>query len=226
MNSVDLFLYINKMKSDEILQLLENAYFNMNSDQRQRVFGDVISKKIASTKLNIQDAKEVLDDISDFFKESKRGDYYNDTLRNPMDTPEETSEWCNKCGIYLDQTSQISLQGFHEIAIKCFKLLFDLIDNIGNEEIFYADEAGSWMVGGDHEQAYKNYITSLANYCSPKDFVEHIVPLLKSYESSRNKIFEKSMYLGNKDQVSLLKDEVKRLKIRVEKSFNLPGLFK
>lgn len=216
MNAVDLFLDLEKKDKAEMLKLLENAYFNMNSDQRQCVFGEALSKKIATTKLSIQDVNEILDDISDFHKESKHGDYYNADLKNPMDIPEETSEWCNKYGMYLDQTSQISIQGFHEIAIKCFRLLFDLIDNIGNEEIFYADEAGSWMVGGDHEQAYKYYITSLANYCSPEDFVEHIIPLLESYESSTNKVFEKASSLGNKDQVSLLKDEIKRLKIRVK----------
>ena len=78
MNAVDLFLYIEKKEKDEILKLLENAYFEMNSDQRQNVFGNVISKKIASTKLCIQDAQEILDDILDFYKESKRGYYYND----------------------------------------------------------------------------------------------------------------------------------------------------
>ena len=196
MNAVDLFLYIEKKEKDEILKLLENAYFEMNSDQRQNVFGNVISKKIASTKLCIQDAQEILDDI--------------------MDIPEDTSKWCYKYGIYLDQTSQISIQGFHEIAIKCFKLLFDLMNNIGNEEIFYADEAGQWMVNGDHEQGYKYYITSLATYCSPKDFVEHIIPLLESHESSINKVFEKAISLGSKEQLALLNEEITRLKIRVK----------
>ena len=82
-------------------------------------------------------------------------------------------------------------------------------------EIFYADEAGSWMVNGDHEQGYKCYITSLATYCSPKDFVNHIIPLLESHESSINKVFEKAVSLGSKEQLALLNDEITRLKIRV-----------
>lgn len=221
MNEVDLFIDLGKKKKSFILELLENAYFEMNSEQRQCVFGQYVNNKINKTKLNDVNADEILDDILAFHKESKSGYYYEPfdiNSKNYMDIPEETTEWCNKIGMYLDQTSQVSIQGFHETAVKCFKILFDLVDALGDDNIIFADEIGTWMVGGNEEQAFKCYITSLSDYCTPKDFVEHIIPLLKrdGYESFSNKVYAKALSIANKDQITLLKAEIKLLKIRIK----------
>jgi hypothetical protein len=221
MNEVDFFLYLGKKKKAEILELLENAYFEMNSDQRQSVFGSLVSRKIKETNLKKIDVDEIYEDIVNFQKESMSGYYYapfNINSKNYMDIPEETSEWCNEISTYLDQTSQLSIQRFHEVSIKCFQILFGLIDDLGEKEIIFADEIGSWMVGADEEQAFKCYITSLAEYCSPADFVKNLIPLLKRdyYESFSNKIFQKALSGGNGDQAALLKSEIKRLNIKVD----------
>ena len=221
MNEAELFTYIGKKKKAEILDIVKNAYFEMNSEQKDAVFGCIISDKTNTKKLSQHNAQEILDDVISFYKDSMRGYYYAPfaiNSKNYMDIPEETSEWCNKAGIYLDQTSQISIQGLHEIAVKSFSILFGLIDELGDRDIVFSDEIGSWMVGGDEEQAVKCYITSLAQCCSPEDFVKHLIPLLKrdSYESLSNKVFTRASSIGNKNQVSHLKEEVERLKIRVK----------
>ena len=48
-----------------------------------------------------------------------------------MDLPEETEAWCSEISILLEETCQLTRQGFYEDAIICFQILFDLIDRIG-----------------------------------------------------------------------------------------------
>ena len=40
----------------------------MNSDQRQGVFGRIIQDKISTTKLGIADIKDILKEITEFYK--------------------------------------------------------------------------------------------------------------------------------------------------------------
>jgi len=219
MNEVDLFSMLKKKKKSELIELLKNAYFEMKSEQRQIVFDKVIQEKITSTPLTDSDVSDIFDEVSGFYTDSINGHYYapfDINSKNYMDVPEETSEWCGKYGVYLAQTSELSMQGFHEKAIECFQILFNLINQLGEIEIIFADEVGSWMVGVDEELSLTCYMTSLAKYCDEKDFVDHVVPLLQrdSYESLSNKVFEKAVSLGNKAQISLLKNEVKKLKIK------------
>jgi len=195
----------------------------MHSDQRQMVFGKIMQQLINTTKLKETDGDRLVQEVSDFYKSSLKGDYYEPFdigSKNYMDIPEGTSRWCNEYGIHLDQTSQLSLQGLHHQAIKCFQLLFDLIDKLGQDKIIFADEVGSWMVGGNDEQAVECYIVSLAKVCSPSDFTKHMVVLLKkdSYESFKNKVFEKATAMGTKAQIACLNKEAHHLKIKTDRN--------
>lgn len=147
MNEIDLFIALEKNGKAELLKLLQDAYFEMNAEQRQSVFGSYVSNKIANTRLEQADANDILNAIKDFYKEYIAGAYYspfNINSKNYRKLPEETKKWYNQIDIFLEESSQLTKQGFHNEAIQCFQILFDLIDKLdkGDDEIIFGDEIG------------------------------------------------------------------------------------
>ena len=124
--------------SSVLLELLKSAYTEMKNDQRATVFDNIIYEMIAS-KTTVDESK-LLGEIKKFHQQSIDGHYYAPFMinsKNFMDVPEETAEWCNKTSWFLAEASQLTNLKKHKTAIKCFKLLFDLIDQVDSgEEIF------------------------------------------------------------------------------------------
>ena len=221
MNEVTLFVSLEKCDKSELINLLENSYFEMNADQRQAVFGSHIIDEINNRVIDQSGADDIVSDVNNFYKDSTAGVYYapfNINSKNYMDIPEETSEWCNQVGIYLDEASQLTKQNFHTESVHCFKLLFDLFDKLADDDIVFADELGSWMIGGDKEQAITCYITSASTILPENKFAEHIAALLKidSYESYSNQVYKKSLSICTKEQMIALQLEASIQKIKIK----------
>lgn len=214
MNEAELFAIISKKKKDVLLDLLKSAYAEMKSKQRANVFDDIIYETIA-TKKTI-DEQKLLNEIKKFYKLSIDGHYYapfDINSKNFMDIPEETDEWCNKTTLFFEETSRLTTLKKHKTAIKCFNMLFDLMDRVDSgDEIFFADEAGTWMVGADEKKALKSYIISLSKVATVAEFVEHTVPLLirDSHNSFSNKVYIKIKNVAKKEQKNALDKAIKK----------------
>ena len=220
MNEEELFNILSKKKKETLLQLLKSAYSEMKSNQRALLFDHIMYEAVRTKKT--MNEKEILDEVNEFYKQSLAGHYYAPFMinsQNFMDTPEETDEWCTKIRLLLEETSQLTALSKHKTAIECFEKLFELLDRIGDDEIIFGDEVGTWIIGADEEKAIKSYVISLAKTTAAKKFVDKIIPLLKcdSYYSFINKVYDKIEASANKEQKAVLDSIIKEQGIKINR---------
>lgn len=162
MNEKQLVNSLKKQTKSVLIELLQHAYNEMNTNQRRTVFGGII-KQIPKSNI---DSKQLLKQIKNFQKDSLAGDYYAPfeiNSKNYTHIPEETEEWFEKLNDFLVASTQLSERNSHSLAAECFFLLYNLIEKMEDgEEIIFADEYGSWMIPGDEKIYLKAFLTSLA----------------------------------------------------------------
>ncbi|MBI9088303.1 MAG: hypothetical protein JEZ12_03745 [Desulfobacterium sp.] len=216
MNKDRLFDHLKTQEHSKLLELLSSAFEAMDTCQRHDVFGKLI-KEIPPSPV---DGEELLGDIEAFHSSSMAGYYYepfNINSKNFSDIPEETEKWFDEIGDHLEDSSRLTDQGDHDIAVQCFKLLHELIDKMEDgEEIVFAEEYGTWMITGDEKRFVNSYLTSLSAISTPEEYAAGSIPLIKrdSYESFHNKVYSTALKLAAKEQKALLKKEVKIQMIR------------
>lgn len=219
MNKKQLFEYLREQEPEKLVELLDRAFDTMNTNQRHDVFGR-ITIEIPPAHV---DGEKLLSDIEQFKKHSLAGYYYapfDINSKNFSHVPEETDEWFDKIGDYLEDSSRLTDQGDHELAVQCFKILHGLIDKMEDgDEIVFADEYGTWMITGDEKRFVKSFLTSLSTVSNTDDYVAGAIPLIKrdSYESFHNKVYSTALAMATGDQKKLLKREVKKQGIRTSR---------
>jgi hypothetical protein len=213
-----LFVYLKKQGSAKLLSLLESAYHTMNTNQRRKVFG---SLPLESGGSKIDELK-LLKKIRTFYDESLNGLYYapfDINSKNFMHIPEETEEWFEKLGEFLESATKVSKKGNHKIAVECFKILYELIDEmVEGDEIIFADEYGTWMIPGDEKTFIQAYLHSLSIMATPDEFTEVAIPLLDrdSHESLTKKVYKSVIKVASKEQKKTIDAEIKKKGIRVK----------
>ena len=216
MNQERLFKYLEKQDSSTLLSLLNLAFNTMDTNQRHDVFGKII-EEVPSSPV---EGEELLATIEQFHENSLSGYYYEPfdiNSKNFSDIPEETDAWFDELSDYLEDSSRLTDQGDHEMAVQCFKLLHELIDKMEDgEEIVFADEYGTWMITGDEKRFVRSYLTSLSATSTPEEYAIGAIPLIKrdSYESFHNKVYSTALKIAGEEQKAQLKMEVKKQKIR------------
>lgn len=216
MNKKRLFMHLETQSRANLLEMLQLAFDTMNINQRHDVFGETISELPTFSV----DGEDVLTTIEAFYEKSVGGYYYapfDINSKNFSDIPEETDAWFDELSDYLEDSSKLTDQGDHGIAVQCFKLLYKLIDKMEDgEEIVFADEYGTWMLTGDEKRFIKSYLTSLSAISTDEEYANGAIPLIKrdSYESFHNKVYANATKIANEDQRLLLKKEVKKQGIK------------
>lgn len=216
MNKKRLFTHLKTQSQSKLLEILQSAFDTMNTNQRHDVFGKIIS---SAPTLSV-DGEEVLATIEAFYEKSVDGYYYapfDINSKNFSDIPEETDAWFDEISDYLEDSSKLTDQEDHGIAVRCFKLLHKLIDKMEDgEEIVFADEYGTWMITGDEKRFIKSYLKSLSAISTPEEYASGAIPLIKrdSYESFHNKVYAIATRIANEEQKMLLKKEVKKQRIK------------
>lgn len=218
MNKERLFKYLKTQNQLKLLEMLQLAFDTMNTSQRH----DVFWKTITEAPPFSVDGEEVLSTIVEFYKKSVGGYYYapfDINSKNFSDIPEETDAWFDEISDYLEDSSKLTDQGDHGMAVRGFKLLHELIAKMEDgEEIVFADEYGTWMITGDEKRFIKSYLTSLSSISTPEEYANGAIPLIKrdSYESFHNKVYGIATKIANEDQRIFLKKEVKKQAIRTK----------
>jgi len=216
MNKERLFEYVKTQNQSKLLELLSLAFDTMDTNQRHDVFGKT-AKEVPPYSV---DGEEILSTIEQFYEKSMAGYYYapfDINSKNFSDIPEETDAWFDEISDCLEDSSRLTDQGDHEIAVQCFKRLHKLIDKMEDgDEIVFADEYGTWMITGDEKRFIKSYLSSLSAISTPEEYANDAIPLLKrdSYESFHNKVHATAIKIANQDQRAYLKTEVKKQKIQ------------
>ena len=92
MNETNLFDFLETQAASVLLGLLRTAYDQMDRDQRQEVFGRLITTLPPAPV----DGEALLDEVEDFRRESMAGVYYAPfkiNSKNWSHIPDETREW-------------------------------------------------------------------------------------------------------------------------------------
>jgi hypothetical protein len=100
MDKSALFEYLSTQERAVLLDLLGQAYDQMEHGQRRWVFG----KLADSLPVEPIDGESLLDEIKQFHKDSLAGAYYapfNINSKNYMHVPEETEDWFEKLSDFL-----------------------------------------------------------------------------------------------------------------------------
>ena len=207
---------LGRRKKAELIEFLSAAFNEMEEKQRRAVFADLV-RESRPAKV---DGGALLKDVQTFHRESLAGNYYAPFMmnsKNYCDIPEETDEWCDRIADLLQQATQLTGQGDHALAEKCFSLLFELIEKMeSGEEIVFAHEMGSWMIPVNDNEWIRAYLTSLAATCDPERFAARATPLIRrdSYQSFSASAYKSALKAANKDQKTWLNAEIKRLNVR------------
>jgi len=215
---IKLFGAINKLKKTELVELLEKAFDNMEGKTKRYVFGDLYK---LSTKKE-RTPEKLLDSIRKFHDKSMSGHYYapfNVNSKNFSDVPEETDEWFDKISDYLDFTSIMVKEGKYEMGLKCFTILFELIDRMeSGEEIVFADELGDWMISAKEDYIEKYIIALSKEVKLVEEYVSQLIPRIKSdsYFSFSNGVYKKVKRHSSSIQLKAINKEIKLQSIRVK----------
>ncbi|MGB3671822.1 MAG: hypothetical protein WA984_17050 [Phormidesmis sp.] len=216
MNEDALFKVLKRQTKATLLELLDSAYYEMNTQQRRHIFGALMEESKPAKAI----AREIKKESEEFYQESIAGIYYAPFAMNSKNfshIPEETEEWFEKLGDLLQASTQVAKQKEHKSAVESFEILYQLIEKMEcGEEIIFADEYGSWMIPGNEQDFLDAYISSLADVKTPEEYTKVVIPLLKrdSYTSFCNKVYSLAVKHSSKAQESTLKAAVKEQKIK------------
>jgi hypothetical protein len=211
-----LFAILKRRKKSELLAMLDRAFDEMPPKTQRAVILDLIQKS-RPAKLG---GRSLLDDVEEFHRESLEGRYYEPfdiNSKNFSNIPEGTDEWCDRVADSLKQAMQLTSQGDHDWAVKCFVLLFDLIEKMeSGEEIVFADEMGSWMIPIDEKDWIPAYMTSLAATANPGEFAAKALPVIRrdSGHSFCGKAYTSARKAAKKEQLAELDAEIQARKVR------------
>lgn len=220
-NKNKLFDYLKRQKISELIELLDNCYDCMKASQIRQVFGHIEN---AFLKESLGDGEDVLKAVNKFMDDSLKGIYYspfNINSKNFMDVPEETDLWFEKLAELLTESKRLSTQGDHVNAVKCFGVLFKLINKMESEdEIVFADELGRWMLPIEEEPCINEYFKSAAAILEPEEYVNAVLLVIRynRHSSLTNKVYEKAKRAANKKQKLLLEDKMIQQQIRTGKN--------
>jgi hypothetical protein len=212
MDKNKLFNFLKRQRPSKLIRLLNVCYDCMSAQEICDVFGAIENKLI---KLPIV-AKSLLNKIRKFRSESLQGKYFapfDVNSKNFMEIPKETDAWFEKLGKLLTESSQLSKQGDHINAVKCFRILFELVDKLGSVDIVFADELGMWMLPIRVEPCLRTYFRSAAAILEPEEYVDAVLPIILYYNSSgMSTAYESAKRSANERQEALLDEKINQNK--------------
>ena len=192
---------LRKVKKDELLSMLHEAYEALPASRAVSVFGGYVdlTRGEASSHAKTRSApKQVLEAVQRFHADSLAGQYYesfNVNSKNFMEKSEGTERWIRECNQLFDQCVALSHQGHHAEVCTAIALLFELLEQIddGSDDIiFFADEGGSWQVGVDEENILPAYFTSLAAVAEPESYASRVMEMIDAHGSYKATSFLKA----------------------------------
>ena len=219
MNQDSVFQILAKKSVEQLLELLELAWQQMNTAQKEEVFGGAICEAQHAFPASVEETQEA---VKEFHKDSLAGNYYAPfeiNSKNFMDIPEETNIWFAKLGELFIECSKLTDQQEYNTAVECFTLLYELTDAVDSgDEIIFGDEIGMWMFG-DQKPYFAAYFKALAAISTPDDFSELVMPLISDdgRHGLVNEIYASVQNAATEEQMVLVDQLVKDKGIRISK---------
>ncbi|MCW7551180.1 hypothetical protein NX722_00595 [Endozoicomonas gorgoniicola] len=220
MNKDILFAILNQKSQEELLELLNEAWRVMSTNQRSEIFSPVMSKEQYEYPAS---GKKTLAAIRKFHKESYDGEYYapfDINSKNYMNIPEETDGWFARLDELFTECTKLSNQKEYSAALEGYELLFELAEAVDSgEEIIFADETGMWMFTGDEKAYFTAYIKAAAGGCSDEEFVEKAMYALRQ-DNDRccgYELYSVVQSIATKEQAERIDGEIKSRNLKVSK---------
>jgi hypothetical protein len=192
---------LRKLKKDELLQVLHDAYESLPASRVVSVFGayvDLTTCDASPCSSKRAAPRQLLEAVRRFHADSLAGHYYESfhvNSKNFMEKSEGTALWIRECTQLFDQCAALSHQGHHAEVRTVMDLLFELLERIdtGSDDIiFFADEAGSWQVGIDDEHLLPIYFTSLAAVAKPEAYAARVEEVIAAHGAYNAATFRKA----------------------------------
>jgi hypothetical protein len=217
--------HLAKQTKAQLLEYLAAAYKAMKPAQRSLVFAEIersLPKK--SSPAARVDPRRLSRELQRFQRESYAKKYYapfNMDSKNYMHVPAETSAWCDRFAQLAKQACELTKQGDHVQAVRCFGILFELLQAMesGDHDIVFAHELGGWMIPFDDKVWLKAYMKSLAATADPAEFARQVIPLLEfdSTQSFSAEVHSAAIALSTPGQRAAMETE------RVRRGVRAPG---
>jgi hypothetical protein len=207
---------LKRQKKAVLLDLLEQAFTAMEPKQQRAVFGELTRKPPTARAKGAA----LLEEVLQFERDSRARKYYQSFMINSKNfnyIPDKTDEWFDRLGELLTETSKLTRQGDHAMAVACFDRLYALIEVMEDgDSIVFAHELGSWMIPVREEVWVADYLTSLAATTTPDEFATKACPLVRrdTGHSFAARTYQSALKTANQEQAARLETEIERQQIR------------
>ena len=171
-----------------------------------------IAKKYIDLKRLRPDAEKatrpnLLSDVNRFEKVSLAGEYYESfdvNSRNCTQQSTGTSAWIADYLRLLDRCVFNAKQSNPAEAREAMDILFGLLNHIDeghDDDIFFADEGGSWQVGVDWAKVLPVWFKVLSATAAPEEYAGQITALIsRHYRYGRDKMLAIARRIATPDQ--------------------------
>ncbi len=209
--------HLKSERSGRLVELVLASFDAMHVAQRREVFDHYLKTRAPKHP----DAAWLWKEIQAFDRSSRNGDYYapfDINSKNFSEVPEETTEWCSRTAELIEQTVAITRAGEHSVAVECFGVLLQLIQDMDNDEIVFADEIGSWMVPVSWNEPWlPEYIKAISAVSTPDRFADLVIPILEfdQLQSNTGKAYKSVYGIASENQAKKLRSEIKRRQVRL-----------
>ncbi len=210
-----IFNVLKQLNNSELIDILESAYEEMNSNQKRNIF----EKMLRNTVIETLNGEDLIADINSFIFDSKNGVYYapfKKNYKNYTHVPEKTEEWFSRVADFLIYASQLAKNGDYQNTVLAFKLIYQLIGAMN--DFVFADELGAWMLPVNEAECLYFNVFAISKIYDGVEYANEIISLLK-IDSTRSfllKIYESALKSANKEQIDYLNEEILRKKIKIK----------
>lgn len=147
---------------------------------------ELLGKHLGLARLRPDPPGSLLADARRFDAAVRGGEYYesfNVNSKNYMEMSRGTRGFITECNRLLARSVESSGSRLSD-ACAAFDLIFDLLRRIdeGNDDVFFADEAGSWQVGVAWETVLPAWFACLAKSADPERFGQRVARVVEEFE--------------------------------------------
>lgn len=130
--------------------------------------------------------RSLLDDARAFDAAVRDGEYYesfNVNSKNFMDRSPGTRRFIADCNRLLGRCVKVSPGRRPAEMREAFDRIFELLQRIdeGDDDVFFADEQGSWQVGVDWDRVLPAWLACLAKAAAPDEFGDAVARIVEDF---------------------------------------------
>ena len=173
---------LDDLGAQQARHLLDAALGTMSEAVRTELLG----QHLELARLRPDPPGTLLADARRFDAAVRSGEYYesfNVNSKNYMEKSRGTRRFITACNRLLARSVEYSGSRPSD-ACAVFDLIFDLLRRIdeGNDDVFFADEAGSWQVGVAWETVLPAWFACLAKSADPERFGQLVARVVEEFE--------------------------------------------